>query len=237
MRKTKKIFWGLFFIVAAVWVIFGRSLPFFKEIGVFSLIFAALCIASLIDGIRKLDWGEILFPLAFLAIIFDDVLHITEYTPWPVIGAAVLGTIGLNILFGHKGKNHFGVYHNGRKLEKNEIVDEEISEDEYYKAEIAFATTVKYVTSQNLKKADIENSFGTLTVYFDNATIGGNAMINVDNSFGKTILYIPKEWNTYVTTDSSFGNVETDGQPIASSECMVQINADTSFGNIQIIYV
>ena len=37
----------------------------------------------------------------------------------------------------------------------------------------------------------------SLSVYFDNAIIqSGSAKIKVDNSFGETNLYIPKEWKT-----------------------------------------
>ena len=40
-----------------------------------------------------------LFSLAFAAILFDEALGIEAITPWPVLGAALLGTIGLNMIF------------------------------------------------------------------------------------------------------------------------------------------
>lgn len=53
-----------------------------------------------------------------------------------------------------------------------------------------FGTAIKYVNSDNFCMADVDNSFGSLTVYFDNAIIqSGSAKIKVDNSFGETNLY------------------------------------------------
>lgn len=72
-----------------------------------------------------------------------------------------------------------------------------------------FGTAIKYVNSDNFCMADVDNSFGSLTVYFDNAIIqSGSAKIKVDNSFGETNLYIPKEWKTENNLGQAFGSVK-----------------------------
>ena len=40
-----------------------------------------------------------LFSLAFLIIVNDELLGLEAITPWPVLGAALLGSLGLNLLF------------------------------------------------------------------------------------------------------------------------------------------
>lgn len=242
-KKTKIKFtiknelWGIFFILAAVFVLFGRNLPIFDGISIWRLILGVIMLSTLVEGIKKVNFGEIFFALAVIAIAFDKVLGIEAYTPWPVIGAAVLLTIGFELMFGDKKRGHFGIYHNDRKLEKGEKVDEEVSQDEYYGVETAFSTTVKYVSSERLKKADIDNAFGTLSVYFDNATIDGEAIISVDNSFGRTEIYIPKEWQVRLENDSFFGGIRMNGECLGTADCTAVIKSDTSFGTIVINYI
>lgn len=47
-----------------------------------------------------------MLPLAFLIIVNDKVLGMEAITPWPVLGAAVLGSIGLKFLFPGFGRKH-----------------------------------------------------------------------------------------------------------------------------------
>lgn len=54
---------------------------------------------ALFNGIRNVNFWEILFSIAFICIIYDDWLGITALTPWTVLGAALLGSIGLSLIF------------------------------------------------------------------------------------------------------------------------------------------
>ena len=69
------------------------------------------CVQCFIDGILYLalfkwypqcELREILFSIAFICIIYDDWLGITALTPWTVLGAALLGSIGLSLIFKKK---------------------------------------------------------------------------------------------------------------------------------------
>ena len=101
-----------------------------------------------------------------------------------------------------------------------------------------FGTAIKYVNSDNFCMADVDNSFGSLTVYFDNAIIqSGSAKIKVDNSFGETNLYIPKEWKTENNLGQAFGSVKTHGVCEGSSNNTLKLKGETSFGEINIYYI
>ena len=84
-KNSGKILWGLFFILAAVYVVVSK-LWIMPEISVFS----------------NVNFWEILFSIAFICIIYDDWLGITALTPWTVLGAALLGSIGLSLIFKKK---------------------------------------------------------------------------------------------------------------------------------------
>mgnify|MGYP006893000712 FL=1 len=69
------------------------------------------CVQCFIDGILYLalfKWypqREFLgnpVSIAFICIIYDDWLGITALTPWTVLGAALLGSIGLSLIFKKK---------------------------------------------------------------------------------------------------------------------------------------
>ena len=104
-KNSGKILWGLFFILAAVYVVVSK-LWIMPEISVFSVLLTVFFIWLFLNGIRNVNFWEILFSIAFICIIYDDWLGITALTPWTVLGAALLGSIGLSLIFkkksGHK---------------------------------------------------------------------------------------------------------------------------------------
>ena len=100
-KNSGKILWGLFFILAAVYVVVSK-LWIMPEISVFSVLLTVFFIWLFLNGIRNVNFWEILFSIAFICIIYDDWLGITALTPWTVLGAALLGSIGLSLIFKKK---------------------------------------------------------------------------------------------------------------------------------------
>ena len=97
--KSSKVFWGIFFILAAVYVVISKF-GILPDIGVFSIILTVFFLWLFVEGIRNVNFWEILFSVAFICIIYDEPLEITALTPWTVLGAAFLGSIGLSLIFG-----------------------------------------------------------------------------------------------------------------------------------------
>ncbi len=236
--KMKNLTWGIFFILMAAFIILG-SMDVFGDISVWTCIFAGFCIMWLINGVVKLSFGNILFPLSFLVILFDEALGIEELTPWPVLMAALFGTIGLNMIFGSRRRKKVKEHINGGVcFGTKKVVEESSQSDEHFNCELAFGSTVKYVKCQNLKFAKIETSFGNASIYFDGARLGdAQATVSVENSFGKTALFVPKEWNVKVNVSRAFGNVTEVGECTPNSENTLVIAGEVSFGNIEITYV
>lgn len=234
--KVKNLTWGIFFILMAAFIILG-SMDVFGDISVLTCIFAGFCVMWLINGLVKFSFGNILFPLSFLAILFDEALGIEELTPWPVLAAALFGTIGLNMIFGgkKKAKDHANgsIYYGPKKG-----VEESTQSDEHFNCELAFGSTVKYVNCQNLKYANIENAFGNASIYFDNARLGdAQATVNIETSFGKTTLFIPKEWNVSVNVSKAFASVTENGNCTPDSANTLIIVGEVSFGNLEVTYI
>jgi predicted membrane protein len=228
--KKEKAFWGLFFILAGVFLIVSK-LGFFSQINVFSLVMTVFLIACMIKSVRPLHFSGILFPVAFLCIIYDKPLGITEITPWPVLGAALLGSIGLSMLF-HK-KHHY-IHYN--KDEYTEIIDQE--DDNGFKFETSFGSSIKYVNTEDFRYADLDCSFGGMKVYFDNAVIqNGNAVINLDVSFAGVELFLPRSWNVVNKADVSFGGIEEKNRNLTNGSPVVTLTGDVSFSGVTIYFI
>lgn len=234
--KKQKIFWGIFFIVAALLIIISK-LGLMPDVGVFSIFATIILLWMLIQGLKHINFYEIMFAIAFLCIIYDEPMGIEALTPWSVLAAALLFSIGLSMLFHGKRKHRYNVNFSG----KNHGTFGESSEQfngEHLFFENNFGAAIRYVNSDNFRDARLENNFGSLTVYFDNAIIQDNsAQVSIENNFGATALYIPKEWKVVTNIERSFGNIDEYGTSIGSSDTTLYIQGETNFGHLELHYV
>lgn len=234
--KKEKIFWGIFFILAAVFLIFGK-VNLVPEMGIFKLLFTVFLIAIFLKSITKLDYTGVLFSIAFFCILYDRELHITALTPWTVLGAAFLGSIGCSMLFRNRRKHWY--YYHGEKKSREEfekIFDTQDESRVFFRN--SFGASTKYINSDEFEFAQLECSFGGLKVYFDNAVIkNGNATVQLDVSFGGVELYIPKTWNVINQVETTFGGVDEKNRNQSSGTPVLTLMGDVSFSGVTIIYI
>ena len=120
--KRERIFWGILFILMGIFLVVSK-LGYFPNVNALSLLLTAFLAAIIIKSLLHLNFAGILFPIAFICIIYDKQLGITNITPWTVLVAALLGSIGLSMIF-HK---HIHWDHHGHDFDdfKFEKIDEE----------------------------------------------------------------------------------------------------------------
>lgn len=248
MRSKKNVFWGILFLLAAGALIVDRLGFFGEAFSFWELIVSAFFAALAVSGLLKKNWGTALFSLAFLAIVNDELLQIEQLTPWPVLGAALLGTIGFNMLFPKRDKKKAftinmnvpglmdGDGESGRE-DYSETVDE--NGETAVNCDLSFASAAKYLQCENLSEVNLNTSFGKLEVYLQDSPLlsGKKIHVNASTSFGSVELYVPKTWNIICMPASSFGSVREYGEPDPDGANEMTINADTSFGSINIHYV
>ena len=204
--KSSKVFWGIFFILAAVYVVISKF-GILPDIGVFSIILTVFFLWLFVEGIRNVNFWEILFSIAFICIIYDEPLGITALTPWTVLGAAFLGSIGLSLIFGGKKRKWKTVTGNVGTSSSEQYTGEEI------RCENSFGSAIRYINSDNFRRAAIENNFG------------------------ETNLYIPKEWKIQNNLDRSFGAIRETGSSIGTSSTVLYLNGSANFGEIHLHYI
>ena len=240
MKNEKKgirfgnIFWGIFLILAAAVLIISK-LGFLQDINLFSIFLALFFVAWLINGIIKLNFWSILFPVAFLCIIFDDQLGITSITPWTVLVAAFLGTLGLEAIFKKKRKNNWKLVCNKGKEEcdnQNNLEGKNI----FFRTK--FGDAVKYIVSEDFEYASLDCTFGDMKVYFDDVIINGEtATIDLNISFGDVTLFIPKEWTIVNQVHHVFADVQDINRDNSNGMPKVFLTGKVSFGELEIVYI
>lgn len=243
--KKGNIFWGLFFIAAAAIMLVGRF-GYFENINIWSLFVTVLMIAWLIHGISHREIWSILLPVAILINIYDEQLGLTAITPGPVLGAAILGSLGISIMFPNLERKHH--YHNDgcnhqykaqdhrAHFEQNETTEEMSGEE--LACSVTFGSSIKYINSNNLKRVNIDCSFGAMKVYLDNAMIqSGNAVIDVNVSFGGLELYVPKTWIVDNQVRFSLGGMEEKNRSEGTGVPTLKLTGRASFAGITVLYV
>lgn len=235
--KNKNIFWGLLLLFGAAFVIIGK-LGYFEDVNTIGIVVSVLLVCYMIRSIIKVSFSGILFPAAFLCIIYDEVLGLEAITPWPVLFAALLGSIGLSMIFKKKPKvkKELEGAWESHQWKKNEP-GEELS-GEYVYSSHRFGESTKYIRSTDLVKAHLKNCFGESTFYFDEVKIKEDtAEIYVENSFGEINLYLPKEWYVINEIRPSFGEAKEHGNCATGGTPVVKVRGTVSFGELKIVYI
>lgn len=243
--KKNGIFGGVVFVLLAALVIVSE-LGLIEGIGFWAIVFSVVFGAMLIKGLVKFDLTQILFAIAFLCIVWDKELGIEEITPWPVLFAALLGSIGFSLIFGKskkkyyekKYKQHKGVkmHFSGEKDRENGTIEHDYGDE--INCEVKFGSTVKYVNSENLQRVSASVSFGSAAIYLDNAKAQSNeVLVNIDVSFGGIELYVPRDWNIINDMQCSFSGVDERGPKTGLNQVNVVLIGSASFAGIDISYV
>ncbi len=234
--KKKEILWGLLFIVAAALIIVN-IFGLFEGISMFDIVATVILSGIIIMSLMEINIWGILFPVAFICIIYAKELNITEYTPWHVLLIALLLCIGLSLIFSRR-INHFRIFHHFHSDHSFSSNVSNEQDDNVVYCSANFGECIKYVNSTNFERADIKCSFGDVKVYFDHALIpSGKAVINIDVSFGDAKLYIPRTWKVINRVNIFLGDMNEQFMNDATDSPIVTIQGNISFGDAKIIYI
>ena len=231
--KKESVFWGVLLILAGIFLIISK-LGFFPGVNAFSLLLTVFLLVVIGKSLLHLNFQGILFPIAFICIIYDKQLGLTAITPWTVLMAALLGSIGLSMIF-HKKIKWINHEHNHEDY-KFEKIDIEDGSNVGFKT--SFGASVKYVNTDKFEQADFNCSFGAMKVYFDNAIMSNeNAIVRINASFSGIELYIPKTWSVENKTNVFLGDVSEKNRNNQTTTNTLTLVGDVSFSGVEIIYV
>jgi hypothetical protein len=235
----------LFAVALVLWKLDVWNLPLaLAGVSTWGLFLAIIMIFAIINNIVELNWGGIFFPIAILCIIFDEALGITQLTPWVVLIVALLLTVAFENLFPKHGGHHhkgFDITVNSDDVKYNHCAEvSTVDSDEqsgYIMYMERFGSATRYVRSKNLSTSDLQCSFGSLSVFFDDVAVpSGTVQINARVSFGELCIYIPRSWKLENKVSVALGDCEDDNRyaPDDQDPVVCVIDGNVSFGNLQI---
>lgn len=229
--RGMKVFWGIALVFGAVALLLDRG-GYLGGIGFWPIVFDICLVAALLKGIAKRSFGTILFSLAFLVIVNDKALGLEAITPVPVLLAALLGTMGLKLLFPKFDRRHLGLRNGWRK--KAETYSRDENRISYHSA---FTDSTKYLSGV-VGHLDLENAFGNLQVYFTETVLEDHkAIVKLDNAFGNVVIYVPAVWKVVSDVQAMFGDVQENGSCNPYGEDVLYMQGEVWFGNLEIVYV
>lgn len=235
-KMRPSLFLGIFFVIGAVVLLVPKVKIVNILLGGMSIgqiLLTVFCASCLVKSIKGRSFGGVLFSIAFLVIVNARQLHLETITPFSVLGAAVLGTIGLNLLFPNVKRGHVAKVHDKRAKADGAFFRDGAG----LSYENSLGESVKYVEGE-FEEIHLRNSFGALQVFFADAQLkGGSARVTLKNSFGVTQLYVPSDWRVIVDVKSTLGGYEESGRGNPCGENTLYVNGEVAFGELNVCFI
>lgn len=238
-ERRRNVLFGLLLLFGAAALVLSK-LGYLGKIKFWPMLLSVLLLKFFLDGIAHRDIGKILFSLAFFIIVNDKWLRLEAITPWTVLGAAMLGTIGFNMLFPGGGRK-YGEHAFGRPDSKeyagHAIEWEEGDGMDTFYCRNVFGGAVKYIRGE-MEAVKLYNHFGGMEVFFaDTQPKNGKIYLYMECDFGGMELYIPSDWRVSSNLHKAFGYVEENGNCNMQGTDTIYIEGRVSFGALEIHYI
>lgn len=201
--------------------------------------------AVLFLGIGGLCGGFSLFSTcltlggAYLLLTELGVLHFT--LGWNLLLPALLllwgASLLLDVLLGkqRKEKKHEVHFHADHDKSERHHFD---CADGFVTCEQNFGESRAAVQTKCLRGGTIETNFGSFTVDFSGCeTVAVDCRLDVESNFGNLTLLVPEKFSVELARSSSLGAIEVNGDPSATPQGAIHMDAEANFGKITICYV
>ena len=239
--KHNNWYWGIFFVLAAVFVI-ASQVTSFTFISFWTIAATVLLAAIFIQSLIKLNFFGTFLSVALAYMLYQHPLDLYVISPWLLILAAVLLSIGFHIIFSRRTKCQYENRQrcrNGHRHEDEYRTIEDVDGNNP-RVKLSFGSSVKYIHAEALSGGQFACSLGTLSVYFDQAQLSpGGAEIYIDCSLAEIKLYFPKDWNVIDKLSASLGSVQNDMRPLSGDDSIpaVTLTGSVSLGSVEILSV
>lgn len=238
--NSKKVITGLVLIIFAAGLLIDK-MGIFPDFPLFKIATAVLLVyVMIINGIGRHGFLAITFPMAILACLFSKELGIAMVSPAIIILVAILIGVGLSLIFGKSPIVNVVTNHHGGNWNHSghSSTIEYSSEDGTFSVDNNLGERTEYVTVKNLRRGDIDNALGSLTVYLNGSTLDPNgAFINIDNGLGSLKVFIPKEFRISMKCDNGLGTINTHGNySCDESSPLLSLDIDNGLGTTDIYF-
>jgi len=207
----------------------------FVELGVWSIIIAAVAAIALFHCLATLNLAALPLPLAALYFIFQIPLELPFIPFWTLVLATSLVTIGLSIMLPRRlkhgkfvnvnlGNNDSRYYH--KKNKKKHKYNVHVEDGEV----IIDGGSVHIKDGETVINGDYDETSGKTKI--EEGDDVNNPYISV--SFGGAVRYLHSECLESAELRCSFGNLEVYFDNVTLSPNGADINVNCNFGNVEI---
>lgn len=110
--------------------------------------------------------------------------------------------------------------------------------DEQFQCDTSFGNQFFLISLPRLTKGDIDLSFGQLTVDLCGCEkVAENCTVEANCAFGELTILVPKRYHVKTNPSSAFGSIQHQDNPEANPQGIILLDANVSFGKIQIHYI
>ena len=212
------------------------------------------------------SWWDILWPSTLLVYGLKGVLHrfsffslgcslfggyflIENLGIWKLnIGSELIFPIiillfGLSLLVDalrKPNKPRFRILRNGKKYASgNKDTKSTFTTDAHsFECSLSFGENTHYIELPLLQEGDISCSFGELTVDLSGCDdVFENCEIEANCSFGQLNLLVPRKFRVEPDSSTAFASLDIQGSPDPNPAGIIRLDANVSFGTIQIRYI
>lgn len=231
--ENSRLSGGIYLIVCGIALIVYK-LGYFSDTNIFTISLMISLVCIIIRSALKANFAGILFPIALICIEYDEQLGITAITPWTVLIAALLGSIGLSMVFNKHPK--WSRRKSNWDSSKFNTID--TKDEGYIKLKTSFAGSIKYINTNKFEQADLKCNFGAMKVYFDNAVLHeGKGIVNIESCFSGIELYIPRNWTIEDISTTFLGAITEKNRNEGTADNILTICGCIDFSGVEIIYI
>ncbi|MGD9559080.1 MAG: hypothetical protein AB7V55_00550 [Oscillospiraceae bacterium] len=242
MKNSKKWFWGIFLLAAAVLVV-GSQFTSFARIGFWTIAGTVVLVALLVQCLASRNFTVALLSVAVLYILYQKPLHLPIVNSWVLLLAALLAGIGLSMLF--RPRRPKNTYVPPPAHPQNDGVRPppqlDVNDDDNHPySKVSFGASNRYLHSTALESGQFYVSFGAQEIFFGDAHLApGGAQLYLDCSFGSIKLYVPRTWRVEDDISAVLGGVEHDTRFAVNTpdSPVLRLSGNVSFGEISVQYV
>ena len=245
-KRARKWAWGVFWLLVAA-LILSNYFGGFVELGIWSIIIAALAVSLFVQNLATLSLATIPIPIAALYYIFQAPLNLPYIGLWMLVLVTVLVTCGLHIMLPRRLRGNISWEYKyekkGRRYHEHndgDNSDAEIEEGDDVNnpfISMRFGHVSRYLHSDCMETAELRCNCGAMEVYFDHVELSPNgAEVFVSCRVGSVELYVPRHWRVIDNINTSLGNSEVDGRLESADEDAptLTLTGNVSLGNVEV---
>lgn len=111
-------------------------------------------------------------------------------------------------------------------------------EDDHFQCDANFGEKNFLISLPRLAKGNIDLSFGQLTVDLSGCEeIAENCTVEATCAFGEVVILVPKRFAVKTNPSSAFGAIHHQGYADPNPQGIILLDAEVSFGQIQVHYI